>query len=834
MDAYVNSVAIYLFAQSWQIALLAGVAGLISFTLRNRSAHIRYLLWLIVLAKCLVPPIYSVPVAVLPDSSPVEQLPHPVLLEAPADDSVAVKADASIKVEAILKPRESKPAVANTREIIVLTWLVGAFLFLLWVGGRAVRYTLWLRCRRMSLPPDMKQAFQELFASLKLKKLPRIWLTRDIGQPFVWGLLRGSVYLPADFVGLDGPQHCRTVLAHELGHIARFDAGVNLLQVLAQAIYWFHPFAWWANRKIRVEREKCCDEMAVAHLSMAPEHYTGAIVEAIAAERRSAHPVPSLAIVGSVKDIEERIRTMMRPEKNFYKRPSVIAATVVSLLAILTVPTALVLTVRATTDAVPGPQAKSTEPLHRAAVDGDIEQVRSLIAKGADVNAKSGWKNLLPLHVAARYGHKDISEVLIHNGADVDAETRRRVTPLFYAAFYGHKDVAELLIDKGADVNAKSRMDGATPLYWAAAGGHKGLMDRLLAKGADANAALFCAAHVGHSDATTLLLAKGANVNAKDDKSRTPLHEATSYCHKDVAELLIAEGANVNAKDDSGMTPAYTAFGLTMFFDQQQIVEMVNLLLAKGTKTDIHLAAFSGDLNKVKSFLEEGIDVNAKIEVPTGRMKEVLTPLCLAIISGQKEVVRFLILEGADVNAIEESASSHVNAGGLMMPPLFVLLSAAGFNNLLLFDSDMSLDISFQVSNPAVKESEETIDESLRDLWPNVRDVIELLLDRGANVNEKGLGGRVLLLHRVANAGIKEAVELFIAHGADVNAKDKSGWTALHYACWKNHKDVVEFLLANGADVNAQAKEGKTPLAVAEKEGRTEIIELLKKHGAKE
>ena len=62
----------YLISQSWQIALLTIIIALASFALRNKSAHVRYLLWLIVLAKCLVPPLLTVPVAVLPTESPVE------------------------------------------------------------------------------------------------------------------------------------------------------------------------------------------------------------------------------------------------------------------------------------------------------------------------------------------------------------------------------------------------------------------------------------------------------------------------------------------------------------------------------------------------------------------------------------------------------------------------------------------------------------------------------------------------------------------------------------------------------------------------------------------
>ena len=338
MNTYSNQVTDYLLTQSWQIALLAVIVGLITFALRNRSAHIRYLLWLIVLAKCLVPPMYSVPVAVLPERSPVEHSTHAAIPLTPIENSVVTGTSQPMTIKEVPEPNQEKIAMPNTIQSIVLVWLAGIFLFLLWIGGRAVRYTLWLHHRRTPLPPALDRQFRELFTGFKFRKSPKIWLARDIAQPFVWGLFRGSVYLPADFAGLDKPQHHRTVLVHELSHIARFDAAANVLQILAQAIFWFHPFVWWVNKKIRSEREKCCDEMSVAHLSAPPEHYTDAIVEALAAERRSAHPVPSLAIVGSVKDIEERIKTMLRPGKKFYKRPSLIIAIVLLLLAFLIVP----------------------------------------------------------------------------------------------------------------------------------------------------------------------------------------------------------------------------------------------------------------------------------------------------------------------------------------------------------------------------------------------------------------------------------------------------------------------------------------------------------------
>ena len=54
------------------------------------------------------------------------------------------------------------------------------------------------------------------------------------------------------------------VIAHELGHIKRFDVAVNFFQVIAETLFFFHPAVWWLNKRIRADREDCCDDIAVA------------------------------------------------------------------------------------------------------------------------------------------------------------------------------------------------------------------------------------------------------------------------------------------------------------------------------------------------------------------------------------------------------------------------------------------------------------------------------------------------------------------------------------------------------------------------------------------
>ena len=110
--------------------------------------------------------------------------------------------------------------------------------------------------------------------------------------------------------------------------------------------------------------------------------------------------------------------------------------------------------------------AAMAAPLHDAIEARDLEKVKELIAKGADVNAKN-CDDAAPLHFAIGWGFEnDVVELLIAKGADVNAKTKDGITPLRMTAFLGLQATAEFLIAKGADVNAKDKY-GITSLQEA-------------------------------------------------------------------------------------------------------------------------------------------------------------------------------------------------------------------------------------------------------------------------------------------------------------------------------------------------------------------------------
>ena len=115
------------------------------------------------------------------------------------------------------------------------------------------------------------------------------------------------------------------------------------------------------------------------------------------------------------------------------------------------------------------------------------------------------------------------------------------------------------------------------------------------------------------------------------------------------------------------------------------------------------------------------------------------------------------------------------------------------------------------------------------------KEITELLIAKGADVNAKEGVGRGTPLHYAAYSGHKEIAELLIANGANVNAKMDNGFTSLHWAAiapnaHEGHKEVAELLIANGADVNAKDRVGGgTQLDWAD----GETADLLRKHGGK-
>jgi ankyrin repeat protein len=183
--------------------------------------------------------------------------------------------------------------------------------------------------------------------------------------------------------------------------------------------------------------------------------------------------------------------------------------------------------------------------------------------------------------------------------------------------------------------------------------------------------------------------------------------------------------------------------------------------------TDLHSAAFDGDVERVRELLEKG-------ENPNIKNKDGITPLHVAASKGYVDVVKLLLERGADPNIKDKNGVTP--------------LHWAAYNGHV--------------------------------------DVVKLLLKHGADPNAEDKYGATPL-HATAKMGHVDVVKLLLERGANPNAQHKDGWTPLHVAASKGHVDVVKLLLERGADPTVRNKDGVTPLDLAREKGYREVVSLI-------
>jgi len=229
-------------------------------------------------------------------------------------------------------------------------------------------------------------------------------------------------------------------------------------------------------------------------------------------------------------------------------------------------------------------------PLVDASRKGNIEEVKALLSKGANVNdlRKRGDMALgdTALIEASKHGHMEIVKLLLKEGADVNTSGEfGRYTALKAACEHGHIEIVKLLLKEGADVNAYNERWDST-LIATSRNGHIEIVKLLLKEGADVNAynegddtALIAASRSGHIEIVKLLLKEGAYVNSRGSLGETALIAA--YSRLDIVKLLLNNGANLNDVDNYGKTVMAKA----CFINQKgRYPELVEFLKAQGAE----------------------------------------------------------------------------------------------------------------------------------------------------------------------------------------------------------------------------------------------------------
>jgi len=483
---------------------------------------------------------------------------------------------------------------------------------------------------------------------------------------------------------------------------------------------------------------------------------------------------------------------------------------IISLLLIVTIGGAVILA-----------QTKSDPAIVVATRNGDFEAVRTLIAKGINVNepARDGSTALLwAVH------HSDLRTVraLVAAGANFVMPNRYGVTPLLEASRAGDATIIAELLKVGADVKRAVHPEGETPLMAASRTGSVGAVGLLLEAGSDPNAvdgyqkqtALMRAAEEGHVDVVNALLAAGANPNLKAHISPlterkhadhatggfTALMFAVRNGHENVVRALVKGGADLKLTNGDGVTATSIAIVNDRF-------DLARTLLDLGADPNDGALFFAADMHDATTDMRarDGSRLRADHH-------NQLTALAL---------VEVLLERGADPNK-PFAGQLHNNtlccAEEHNSSPFFRAATASDVEVLKLMIKH-GAQLEWTPAEVKKKEGEAGGGRGANANVGKTPAMMAMVGGRGAPF-AAGPGFERLLappFREPANRDPGEALKVLLAAGANPNAKTNDGASLLHQAVTARRTDMIRALVAAGAKLDAVNKENLTPLLLAEK-----------------
>ncbi|MCA9049503.1 MAG: SLBB domain-containing protein [Planctomycetaceae bacterium] len=194
--------------------------------------------------------------------------------------------------------------------------------------------------RVVSLEGHAQSIMNSVAEKMKLKRRPSVWVTDLLFGPAVLGVLRPVIVLPRILLDSMTDEQLRPIVAHELVHIRRGDLWVGLCQATAQCVWWFWPPVWLANRRLTRATEQCCDEETIRLSGCSPSEYAHSLL-AVIESKHQLKPVPVFPGMKPVEITAQRMERIMSLKQGSRTRMSWKSLTAVLLLALVVLPGAV-------------------------------------------------------------------------------------------------------------------------------------------------------------------------------------------------------------------------------------------------------------------------------------------------------------------------------------------------------------------------------------------------------------------------------------------------------------------------------------------------------------
>ncbi|HVQ27945.1 MAG TPA: M56 family metallopeptidase [Vicinamibacteria bacterium] len=306
----------------WQGALLGLLLAMLNLVLRHAAPQVRYLLAASTLLAMLLAP-FATFALVQPSVASALR----------ADPGITTESSLADPFAAIPMPRAAGGSLSwadlRPRVEARLPWLVGLWgagvllLSLRTLGGWALVQRL--KSTGLVAPPaESTAALARLRELLRVSAPVRLYESALVGVPTVIGWLRPVILVPASALSGLTPQQLELILAHELAHVSRRDYLVNLLQTMVETLLFYHPAVFWVSRRMRIEREHCCDDLAVAACGN-PVRYARALADL----QGMCADAPALAMAATGGSLLERVARLVSPPSHASRASRGLAALLV-------------------------------------------------------------------------------------------------------------------------------------------------------------------------------------------------------------------------------------------------------------------------------------------------------------------------------------------------------------------------------------------------------------------------------------------------------------------------------------------------------------------------
>jgi beta-lactamase regulating signal transducer with metallopeptidase domain len=220
----------------------------------------------------------------------------------------------------------------------MVVWLFGMWVLAGWLIVRLGLLRKGIKhCRRGAaeeLPQWFSQLLGETARQLKLRRLPKVVLSRKVASPAVFGIFRPILLIPVANIDKLSPQEAQHVLLHELAHIKRGDLAVHGFYMLLQIAYWFNPLLWLVGRHLRHLRELCCDA-TVARVLRENTHKYRQTLLATARQLLAQPNEPGMGLLGLFEDSSRLIIRLKWLEKKTWRHRRLRIATVCVMIAVM-------------------------------------------------------------------------------------------------------------------------------------------------------------------------------------------------------------------------------------------------------------------------------------------------------------------------------------------------------------------------------------------------------------------------------------------------------------------------------------------------------------------